>query len=112
MPQAENETSGPCSRTTMSSSLAVLRRRAWAAALMPAASPPMTTSRSLVTRVRVSSPGPVRVPCAQLVHRPGGGGELGAGLADGPPAGGAVDGERGPLLAVLAGEVHQQRPVV
>src|SRR5215212_6027003 len=68
----------------------------------------MTTSRSLLTAPSVS----FRTPFAQAVHRSGGGGELGAVLSYRPPARGAVDGERGPTLAVLAGQVDQQCPVV
>src|SRR5688500_10513715 len=81
---------------------------------MPAASPPMTTSRSLamLTPPRVSFGRRLRASFPQRVHRSAGGRGLGSVLPDGPPPRHAVHGERGPALAVLAGEVDEQDPVV
>src|SRR5215471_15377055 len=47
MPHAEYEVYGPRSKATISRSSGCRRRRARDAAVMPAASPPMTTSRSV-----------------------------------------------------------------
>src|SRR5215207_1934578 len=50
MPHAEYEVYGPRSKATISRSSGSRRRRARDAAVMPAASPPMTTSRSVTPR--------------------------------------------------------------
>src|SRR3954469_9721184 len=98
----------------VASSFRAVSRRACAAADRPAASPPMTTSRFLasLTALRVSLSRCPRRLCAQEVHRVGGGGQLRAILRARPPAGDPVDGQGGPALAVLAGEVDEQDPVV
>src|SRR4051794_16319121 len=106
------------------------------AADRPAESPPTTTSRFLAplmadslssrrTRrpVIAQNPAPChragpgglssrrRVLRPQLLHGAGGGSQLGRCLRDGPAAGGPVDGQGGPAVAVLTGEV-QRRGVV
>ena len=48
MPQALYDVARPFSNATMLSSSGPTRLRAWLAALMPAASPPMTTRRRLM----------------------------------------------------------------
>ena len=55
MPQAPYETSGPRSRTTTSQS--GRRRLAWLAALIPAATPPITTRRAMVPSLARLEPG-------------------------------------------------------
>src|SRR5262245_53399000 len=76
MPHAEYEVYGPRSKATISRSSGARRLRARDAAVMPAASPPMTTSRS-VTRV-YGSRGRLRAQAAQRLDH-------GLGLGDEPP---------------------------
>src|SRR3954452_6077817 len=89
MPQAEYETSGPCSRTVTARSVAPRSRRAAEAADMPAASPP-TTSR----RAALMAPGCHPPDHLAGVGRAGGGARM-IGSADRTASWLIVDGEPG-----------------